>query len=313
MAAEKKAVRFEKFSRILKRWFSVIAYTQKEGYFVTVFEDITQRRLLEEELIRAKDELEIRVAERTAELKEANLELKNSEKELRQLSSRLLFAQEEERKRIAGEIHDSIGSSLSAIKFSLEAALLREKSNADLATTFKSLIQITEQSIEEARRLMSDLRPSVLDDMGLIATLNWYCRRFESIYPDIRVTKEIVSDESIIPESLKIVIYRIIQEAFNNLAKYSEADTVNLSLVFNEGCLKLSVKDNGRGFDAEKVLRDPRFEEKGFGLTSMKERTDLSHGVFEIDSAKGNGTAVRASWKIVKTEEDFDSKKAFSG
>ncbi len=221
--------------------------------------------------------------------------LRRSEMELRFLSSRLLATQEEERKRLALELHDSLGSSLVAIKISLENArelLIKDKGGTDW---LEAVIALTQGSIEDARRIVMDLRPTVLDDLGLLAAMDWFCRQFKGIYPGFCVETEIRVKEKKIPETLKIIIFRILQEAFNNIAKYSKADSVKLSLLRKRNILELTIKDDGQGFDLISALsRDSG--KRGLGLTSMKERTELSGGAFTIESVIGKGTTIRAVW-----------------
>jgi PAS domain S-box-containing protein len=255
----------------------------------TVFEDITERRQAEEALRRSRDELEIRVQERTRDLGTAN-------EELRHLSSRLMSAQEEERKRFAAEIHDAIGSCLSAIKFKVEAAVQQIGETAPGTTeSLNTIIPVVQESINECRRIQMDLRPAMLDDLGLLPTLSWFCRRFQTIYSGIRVEQEIAIQENDIPQMLKIVVFRIIQEAMNNIAKHSRANLVSLSLNGDGKKIELAITDNGTGFDVENMLPQDR-SSRGLGLESMRERADLSGGSFTIQSARGKGTVIRASW-----------------
>ena len=217
---------------------------------------------------------------------------------LRQLSSRLLSAQEEERKRIAGEIHDTLGACLSAIKFKVEGAVQQIGETAAVATqSFGTILPVIQEGIEECRRMQQDLRPSLLDDLGLLATLSWFCRRYQTIYTGIKVELEQALEESDIPNALKIVIFRVTQEGMNNIAKHSKADLVHLSLRKMDGRIELVLKDNGQGFDLKKVLGSESTK-RGLGLTSMRERTELSGGSFGIESAEGKGTTVRASWPL---------------
>lgn len=251
----------------------------------------------QEALQRAYDELEDRVEERTAEIVRASEKLRRSEEELRLLSSQLLTAEENERGRIARELHDGLGQSLSAIKFKLEevfSAVGKGIGEADVES-LGATISLVQNSVEEVRRITMDLRPSTLDDLGILATITWFSREFQKIYSAIKVEKEINVDENDVPESLKIIIFRVLQEALNNAAKHSEADLVHLRLGKTDGCLELAVEDNGKGFEVEEALAVPS-SERGFGLGSMKERTELSGGTFVIDSIKGKGTTVRASW-----------------
>jgi len=234
------------------------------------------------------------VQERTAELEKAN-------QTLRDLSSRLLSVQEEERKRIAGEIHDTLGACLSAIKFKVEAALQHVGETATVETeSFRPLIPVIQEGIDECRRLQMDLRPPMLDDLGLLPTLSWFCRRFETIYSAIQIEQEIGIEEAEILNAMKIVIYRVIQEAMNNVAKHSKGDLVRLSLRKMGGKIELALEDNGQGFDLKEVLGSES-RKRGLGLTSMRERIELSGGSFSIESTEGRGTTVRGSWPLVGT------------
>jgi len=225
--------------------------------------------------------------------------LQRSEEELRRLSTRLLSVQEEERKRIARELHDGIGQSLSALKFLLENNLQVMKKNSipgDLHP-LESMIPMLGNAIEEVRQMQTDLRPPILDDLGIRATLSWFCREYQKIYSGIRIEQEIEVQESEIPHDLKTVIYRVLQEAMNNIAKHSGANRVRLSLAKRNGWIQLRVEDNGSGFEPRKVLSEERTG-YGFGLTSMRERTELSGGSFSIESIAGGGTILQASWKL---------------
>jgi PAS domain S-box-containing protein len=264
---------------------------------IATFTDITQQRELTEALREAHGDLEKRVQERTAELAGAMEALQKSEEQLRFLSSRLLTAQEEERKRIAGELHDSIGSSLSAIKFGLQNAFDRMKRGEGDPESIERLIALTQQTIDEARRMMVELRPSMLDDLGLLSTITWFCKQFQTIYTTIDVETRINIEESDIPENLKIVIFRIMQEALHNIAKYSRAEFVSLSLEKRDGTIELRIEDSGVGFDMDSVLYLDK-QKRGLGLTSMKERAKLSGGDLAVQSYIGEGTVVEASWSV---------------
>jgi PAS domain S-box-containing protein len=230
-------------------------------------------------------------------LKRAEEALRRSGEELRRLSSRLLEVQENERKRIAGELHDSIGQSLTAIKLGLENAVSRipEDAPRGYVESLEALIPVVQQASEEVRQIHTDLRPSMLDDLGIVSTISWFCREFERLYSGTKITKEMDIEEKEVPEPLKIVIFRVLQEALNNVAKYGKADLVRVLLKETEGQIELAIEDNGQGFDVEHV-RSWKSLKKGFGLISMKERTELSGGSFSIKSAPGEGTVVRASW-----------------
>jgi PAS domain S-box-containing protein len=252
----------------------------------------------EEDLRNAHAELEKRVEERTSELVLANQRLKSSEKDLRHLSSRLLSVQEKERKRIAREIHDSIGQSLNAVKFIVENSLqeMEGEKFAKGTKSLESVIPVIQAAVEEVRRIEKNLRPLMLDDLGLSTTISWHCREFEKIYSGIHIKKQIDIEENDVPDYLKIVIFRILQEASNNISKHSQATVVDLTLKRAGPRIEMTVSDNGVGFElGDAVTRNE--SERGSGLISMKERTELSEGLFLIDTSEGTGTTICASWE----------------
>jgi signal transduction histidine kinase len=233
------------------------------------------------------------------ERKRAEEALRDSEDRLRRLSSQLLTVQETERRRISREIHDGLGQSLSAIKFKVEDITqdARRSPNKKMVESLEIVIPVIQASIEESRRIQMDLRPSTLDDLGILATIEWFCREYQKIYHHIRIEKKVsvLEDEVSIP--LKTAIYRVIQEALNNIAKHSKADLVHLSLRKEGDKIELEIKDNGIGFDIETV-------EKGVGLDSMRERAELSGGAFTIESTIGRGTTIRACWLCVNLDKE---------
>lgn len=224
--------------------------------------------------------------------------LQKSEKELRMLSTQLLTAQENERKRIALDLHDTIAQSLVTIKFTL-AQKLKQMGNPEPpdGISIESVIELVQTNITEVRRLMTALRPSLLDDLGILATINWHCREFLSVYKNIEIDKDLTIDENDVPHDLKIVIFRILQEAMNNVAKHSQASSILLFLNRENGTLELSVKDNGNGFDYQDALKNVT-NTKGLGLLGMRERAELSFGSFAVKSEKGKGTHIQAIWQV---------------
>lgn len=231
------------------------------------------------------------VAIDVTDLRQTQQALLKSESGLRFLSAQLLSVYEEERKRIARELHDSIGSSLTAIKMGLEKARGEVAKSGHGPELLGPAIEWTQLAINEIRRLTSDLRPPVLDDMGVLAALQWFFRQYRTIYPAIHVEAQISIAEPDIPQSLKIVIFRITQEAFHNIGKHSRAEFVEFFLAKQDGAIKLRVEDNGEGFEFDAVR-----ERQGIGLVSMKERAELSGGSLCIRSLPGTGTIVSARW-----------------
>jgi two-component system sensor histidine kinase UhpB len=223
--------------------------------------------------------------------------LRKSDKELRVLSNQLLSAEEKERKRIARELHDGIGQALSAIKFSVENAILELRSAANPVDpgSLEAVIPLAQKTIEEVRRIVKDLRPSILDDLGILATIRWFCREFQNVYAGIRIETSIGVEENDVSPHLKTTIYRIMQEALNNVAKHSRANFVQLQLIISESHLNLSIRDNGRGFNLDKAMA-LKTSRRGFGLASMRERAELSGASFEINSAGDTGTMITVVW-----------------
>jgi PAS domain S-box-containing protein len=223
---------------------------------------------------------------------------KVAEEALRRLPSRILESQEEERKKIALEIHDGIGQTLSAIKYRVENALrlLSGQEALGVSQALEPIITTVQDAVEEIRRISMDLRPSSLSELGILATLSWHCRQFEATYSDIRIEKSLDIQEDNLSDTLRSVIYRITQEALNNIAKHSAATLIHFSLAQRGDRVELSIRDNGEGFNAESLLVNSRPDQ--LGLTGMKERAELSGGTFSIESEVGTGTTVRASWPL---------------
>ena len=153
----------------------------------------------------------------------------------------------------------------------------------------RNLISRVRYVNEEICRIMADLRPSLLDDLGIVPAINWFCREYEKIYSHICVEKQIDLSENDVTDSLKTAIFRISQEAMNNIAKHSKASHVNIYLQKRNSEIELAIQDNGQGFDLETTTR-------GLGLSTMRERSQLSGGSFDVESTIGRGTVIRVSW-----------------
>lgn len=222
----------------------------------------------------------------------------STQDELRRLSAMLLTIQERERQRIALDLHDVLGQSLTLIKLSLEDAsrLLAANETSEAAGSLQRLKLKVNDTFDEVRRIAKDLRPSMLDDLGIMATLSWYFREVGTTCPDMKIEKDFSVQEADIPASLRIVIFRIVQEATGNIIKHAHADRIKVVISKTEGGLRLSIKDNGLGFDPAAMSRRSSLD-KGIGLMSMKERAELSGGICEIKSAPGKGAKICISWR----------------
>ena len=221
------------------------------------------------------------------------------EDELRRLSAELLTIQERERQRIAADLHDVLGQSLTMIKLSIEdsARLLAANKSGEAADALRQLVFKVKDAVEELRRISKDLRPPMLDDLGILPTLSWFFREFSAACPDTRVEKTFEIQESDVPKPLKITIFRLLQEAVGNVTKHAKADLIRVTIRKGGGRLHLSVEDNGQGFD-KAALENFCPLDKGLGLLTMKERANFSGGVYAIDSAIGKGTRVSITWPL---------------
>ncbi len=218
--------------------------------------------------------------------------------ELQRLSAQLLEAQENERRRIAIDLHDVLGSSLTMIKLGVEESLQLMAANKTGAVT-EALQQLklkVQDAFGEVRRVAMDLRPSTLDDLGILATLSWFFREFSAVCHDTKVEMDFHVAEGNVPVPLKVAIFRIIQEASSNVAKHANATRIKVSLKNIGDVLYLSIEDDGDGFDPVELSRNG-WRDKGFGLLSMKERAKLSGGRFELTSAPGQGTHICVRWQ----------------
>jgi PAS domain S-box-containing protein len=231
-----------------------------------------------------------------SELKRKEEKLVQWRKHLQLMSAQLMAAQEKERARIARELHDGLGQTLTAVKFLLEGIRLRASSGPLSAEESVELtIRKLQEAVEEVRSIGMALRPSILDDLGLVATIRWFCREFQATYPAIALEATVGFQEQDVPEPLKIVLFRILQEATNNVAKHSGARRAWVELRREDGSIWLEVGDDGIGFDVNAASTVPA-EKRRLGLDSMRERVLLSGGRCWIEASQGKGTVIRATW-----------------
>jgi len=234
--------------------------------------------------------------------KKAEDALRESGRRLRRLSRKLAEAQEIERKYLAKELHDSIGGKLSGIKYGVEKLLKAPGYNpSSEGISLEDVISMVKETIEDSRRLSTSLRPPGLDDLGIVRTIRSTCRQFEKLYSGIRTEADLKLEEEQIPDSLKIVIYRIVQEALNNAAKYSNARVVRILLDKKDEGAELIIHDDGEGFSLEDLDDNGTDGMSQQGLSNMRERADLSGGEFEIYSEEGQGTTIWVSWPRLVT------------
>jgi signal transduction histidine kinase len=222
-------------------------------------------------------------------------ELGKTREQLRDVSFKLLQAEETERKRIAQEIHDGVGQHWVIVKHRVETIL--KQLGKEITAPLEDILPIIQVGIEETRRIQMNLRPALLDDLGILATISWFCREFQKANPVIHIETKIHIQENDMANPVKTVIYRVMQEAFNNISKHSKANFVNLTLQKEEDRIEFIIQDHGQGFDLNAAY-SLKSSEKGLGLAGMKERTILSGGSMSIESTRGIGTTIRASWPV---------------
>lgn len=221
------------------------------------------------------------------EREELLVQLKEKEEMRLKLLQKVMTAQEEERKRISRELHDETSQALTSLMVGLKL-LESEASVSAVGERLKDMRSIVSQTLEEVHHLARELRPSVLDDMGLVAALERYVRDYEKKY-QIEVDFHVVGfEEKRVPQPIEVAIYRIIQEALTNVAKYSESPTASILLNWREDWVSVIVEDNGVGFDSGIPFQNGQ----GLGLFGMQERAALLGGTFKIESQSLVGTTV---------------------
>jgi PAS domain S-box-containing protein len=223
--------------------------------------------------------------------------LQITQAQLQRLSAQHLTIQEAERKRIAADLHDGLGQSLSLLKLSIEQVALSLSAvvTESTAMALKQLVSKVKYALAELRRISMNLRPSMLDDLGIVSTLSWFFREFEASGVDTKIEREIRVNEADVPAPLKIVIFRILQEATNNAVKHADAERIKVCLRKVSDALEFTIEDNGQGFDSAGVGNIRAFN-KGLGLQSMRERAELSGGSYDMESVPGRGTRIRVRW-----------------
>ncbi len=235
----------------------------------------------------ANARLEDRVVERTAQLGQANAQLREREDALARLYEKVVSAQEDERKRIARELHDDTSQSLAALVMALDGALAAMR--AGLTPRLEEARALAVRTIEEVHRMILDLRPSVLDDLGLQSAIRWYAER-QLTGRGVSVRCEFDAPDRRFPAAFETALFRVCQEAMSNIARHAQAETVLVQLAEGEGVIRIEIEDDGRGFDPGKVSHAER---RHFGLMGIEERVEILGGKVAIDSAPGQGTRIR--------------------
>jgi signal transduction histidine kinase len=216
-------------------------------------------------------------------------QLRSSQQRLEDLSKRLVHTQEVERRHLARELHDDIGQVLTMIKLNLQS-IDRDGLVTQTVDSLEAGLDAVDDAIQRVRNLSRDLRPSVLDDLGLVPALRWFIDQQAQQAPfEAAFYTDVFEDR--LPSNLENAYFRIVQEAMTNVLRHSQAESVSIELRQEEGALLLSIWDDGVGFDVERVLLDVA-EGQSLGLLNMRERVLLIGGSFEVRSESGVGTEI---------------------
>jgi signal transduction histidine kinase len=269
-------VRLRQMNQILNRRTEELAASNRE-----LKKEIARRRVLEADLRRSERHSH-QLLEQSRRLQE----------QLRQLSRQILLAQEEERRKISRELHDVIAQVLTGINVRL-AALKTEATftNKRLTRSLSRTQQLVEKSVDVVHRFARELRPAALDDLGLIPALHSFMKRFTR-QTGVHIRFRAFAGAEQLDSARRTVLYRVAQEALNNVGRHAQASQVEVSLQRLPQSVRLCIKDNGKAFVVERVLDARKYQR--LGLLGMRERVEMVGGSFSVESAPGKGTTIRA-------------------
>ncbi len=243
-------------------------------------------------------DLDARVQERTAEIRQLYEELQQKEQVRRELLNRVFSAQEEERKRIARDLHDETCQVLTGLSYALDDTA-ETLATPDLKPRLERMHDLVDTALEEIHRIILDLRPTMLDHLGLVPALRWYAEtRFNGM--GLRVSIREVGSARRLPPGVETALFRVAQEAINNIARHSRATRADFTLEFAPDQVQIWIKDNGKGFDPTTVL-SATDHQRGLGLLGMEERMSAVGGRVAIHSTPGDGTTVQLTVPLQET------------
>lgn len=278
--------------------FILVTGTVSEEFAVNIIQQGADDYILKSNLTRLPAAIKKSVESKRMQTEKhlAEKEMQELNEQLRQLAAHLQNVREEEQTRIAQEIHDELGQMLTTIKMDIVSANKKmELSIADAKKELSKALETVDHTTKAVRRIASELRPSILDDLGLIAALDWQSKEFER-RNNIKCTFSSAIPDIPIEGNVATVLYRIYQEALTNVARHAEATKVAAELTLHKDQLVLIISDNGKGFDPESAKA-----KKHLGLVGMKERALMINGEFVIKS--GKGTTITISIPFGKKHE----------
>lgn len=279
----------------------LMVYREKENYLRTRRDELQQRAKSVELSIERADTINLQMSVvldyLSGDLTQVTRILESA-KNRQMIGLKIILAQEDERKRIAREIHDGPAQSLANLVLRTEIAerLLDTK---DLEVVRSELIDLKSQiriGLEEIRKIIFNLRPMALDDLGLVPTLRKFVQDFEE-KTRIRAVFDTSGKEKRLPSAMEAAMFRLVQEGFNNAMKHAQPTFVSLEMIFLENTIQLLIEDNGVGFNMEQIEARAK-SHANFGLIGMKERVELLQGKIDFDSKIGQGTQIRINVPI---------------
>lgn len=266
--------------------------------YAKIARDLTERINYQTEIESAQNNAETKVQERINELANSNEQLrtevisrKQSESVRSAVFQKIISSVEDERKRIARDLHDNVGQELVGLKFALECFQEKHQNDSDSYNEIEQMKAIWERVDSEVEFLVWELRPTLLDDLGLQKAMRKYVGEWSLHFNIPAEFHESGFDHHKIPSEIEINLYRITQEALNNVAKHARARNVSVLLERKDGKVNLIIEDDGVGFDVEQKTQI-REDDRGVGLLGLKERAELVSGTCEIESSKGSGTTI---------------------
>ncbi len=245
---------------------------------------------------------EVEIDKRMRQLTDEKLhEIERRQKAQADMLHRIVLAQETERQRVARELHDATGQSLTALGLGLRSVSTQLKQNPTRAeTNLHQLESMVANAMEELQRLIADLRPSHLDDLGLSATLRWYIGEVQKRV-SVQLSLEIEGEEHDLPSEVRTAIFRIVQEALTNILKHAQASTASVKVIYRPDSVYVCVDDKGQGFDQTLLEKTTR---PSWGVMGMRERVSLLGGEFYIFSQPGWGTRVEIEIPFTRKEQE---------
>ena len=261
---------------------SMAEYDAAKNVVFGVIQDITDRKQVEAELRIAHEKLELRVVERTLELNESNEQLRN-------LAAHLQSVREDERIKIAREIHDDLGQTLAAQKMELSWFLDKYGDHKLIFNKANTMLDNIDLTIQAVKRICTELRPSLLDDFGLAEAMQWQANEFQK-RTRIECKVESSPEDFELDKERSTVLFRIFQETLTNVLKHAEATKVIARLTEDNGNILLEVKDNGKGLTNEELSKH-----QSFGIIGMRERVYPWGGEIKITTYKNRGTTIKVS------------------